>query len=110
MPSVEDLLTSILGALGAIRKPAKIIRGYKDDIDTGVQRITDRPTPVRKVVVVKVRSLGTGTYIALGDDEEQPFRLTAVGQSLDVDWIDDLSKVHAATDAGSTGALEWIGG
>lgn len=90
--------------------PTKIIKGYKDNISTAGDRLTSKITPIQKVVVVKVRSLGTGTYIALGDEEEQPFRLTAVGDSIDVDFIDDLSKVVAITDAGTTSSLEWLGG
>jgi len=57
-----------------------------------------------------VRSLGSGTYIAIGDSSSQPFRLNFVGDSLDIDFIDDLSKVYVITDSGSTGELEWIGG
>uniref|UniRef100_A0A6H1ZI03 Uncharacterized protein n=1 Tax=viral metagenome TaxID=1070528 RepID=A0A6H1ZI03_9ZZZZ len=89
--------------------PTKIICGYKDDISTAGERLTDKPTPIVKVVTIKVRSMGTGVYIALGNEEEQPFRLTAVGDHLDIDWIDDLSKVIVITDAGTTGCLEWLG-
>lgn len=90
--------------------PDKVITGYKDDISTAGERITDKPTPILKSVTVKVRSLGTGTYIALGSEEEQSFRLDTVGDSLDIDWIDDLSKVVCITDAGTTGCIEFIGG
>lgn len=90
--------------------PTKIICGYKQDISTAGERLTDKPTPILKVVTVKVRSLGTGTYIALGDEDEQPWRLTAVGDTHDIDWIDDLRKVVAVTDVGNTGCLEWLGG
>ncbi len=91
-------------------KPTKLIVGFKDDIDTSAQRITSKPTPILKVVVVTCRSLGTGTYIALGDEDEQPFEITGVNQSIDIDFIDDLSKVIVVTDAGNTGYLQWIGG
>lgn len=91
--------------------PTKVICGYKDDIDTSGQRLTDKPTPIIKAVTVKVRSFGTGTYIAIGNEDGSiDFRLTAVGDSYDIDWIDDLSKVTCITDAGSTATLEWIGG
>lgn len=91
-------------------KPTKIIVGYKDNISTAGERLTTTATPVKKVVTIKVRSLGGGSYIAIGNEEEQPFRLGTVGDTLDIDWIDDLSKVVAITDAGTTGYLEWIGG
>lgn len=90
--------------------PSKIICGYKDDISIAGERLVDKPTPIHKVVTVKVRSKGTGTYIAIGNEEEQPFRLNAVGDSHDIDWVDDLSKVIVITDSGTTGEVEWIGG
>lgn len=90
--------------------PTKIICGFKDDIDTSAQRITSKPTPILKSVTIVCRSLGTGTYIAFGDENEQPFRLTGVNQSLDCDWLDDLSKLIVITDSGNTGYLQWIGG
>jgi hypothetical protein len=89
--------------------PTDIICGFKDDIDTSSQRITDKPTPIKKAVVVTVRSLGLGTYIAFGNESEQPFRLTGVNQSLDVDFIDDLSKLIVVSD-GTGGYVQWIGG
>lgn len=90
--------------------PTVIIAGYKDDITISGDRITLKKTPIFKVVTVTVRSLGTGTYIAIGNEEEQPRRLLSVGATLDIDWIDDLSKVVVSTDAGNSGAVEWIGG
>lgn len=90
--------------------PTKIICGFRDNISTAGVRLTDKITPIIKVVNVKVRSFSGGaSYVALGDEEEQPYRLTAVGDSIDIDWIDDLSKVVAITDAG-TACLEWLGG
>ncbi len=90
--------------------PVKIIAGYKDNISISGDRLTAGKTPIIKVVTVTVRSLGTGSYIALGNEDEQPRRLLSVGAFLDIDWIDDLSKVIVSTDAGETGCLEWIGG
>lgn len=92
------------------KMPTKIIKGYKDNISTAGVRLTDKITPIIKVVNVKVRSFSGGaSYVALGDEEEQPYRLTSVGDSKDIDWIDDLSKVVATTDTG-TACLEWLGG
>jgi len=90
--------------------PTKVINGETTGINTSGQRITLKPTPIVRVVVAKVRSLGTGNYIAFGDEDQQRFRLTTVGASIDIDWIDDLSKVIVSTDIGSTGEIEYIGG
>ncbi|MDD5614945.1 MAG: hypothetical protein PHH85_01950 [Candidatus Methanoperedens sp.] len=110
--SVEELLSSILGVLRSFRKPAKIICGYTEGINTTGKRLTEKPTPIKRVVVVKVRDLGTGSYIALGseDIEVPPFRLNNTDDTLDIDFVDDLKKVVVITDAGGTGVLEWIGG
>jgi len=89
--------------------PTKIICGYKDDISTAGERLTDKPTPVTKAVNVKVRSLGTGSYIAIGNEEQIEWRLSAVGDSHKI-YVDDLSKVIVITDVGTTGCLEWFGG
>jgi len=89
--------------------PSKLIKGYKDDISDAGQRLTSLITPVTKVVNVKLRSLGVGaTYIAIGDEDEQPYRLTASGDSMDI-YIDDVSKIVVISDAGTTGCVEWIG-
>jgi len=87
-----------------------IQQGVKTNITTTVTQLSTTSVPIYKVITVKVRSLGTGTYIALGNLGGQEFRLTAVGDSHDVDFIDDLTKLYVITDAGNTGALEWIGG
>lgn len=88
--------------------PTKIICGYKSDISTAGERLTDRIEPITRIVTVKVRSLGTGSYIAIGDEDEQPYRLTGVGESQDI-YIDDVSKIVVITDVGETGCLEWFG-
>lgn len=98
------------GNSDSIGMPNTIIKGSKIDISTTATQITTTSTPINKVVVIKIRSLGTGTYIAVGDSSSQPFRLTAVKDSLDIDWIDNLNKVYILTDAGTTGSIEWIGG
>jgi len=88
--------------------PTKIICGYKDDISTAGERLTNKPTPIKKVVNIRVRSMGVGTFIAIGNEEQIERRFTAVGDNQDV-YIDDLSKVITITDAGSTGCLDWFG-
>lgn len=90
--------------------PEKLITGYKDDISPAGERLTEKPTPITLYVTLRVRSLSGGaSYIAIGDENEQPFRLTSINASIDCAWIDDISKIVAVTDAG-TGCLEWIGG
>lgn len=89
--------------------PTEIICGFKDDIDQSAQRLTNKATLIKKAVIITVRSLGTGTYIAFGTEESQPFRLTGVNQSLDCDWLNDLSKLIVVSD-GTDGYVQWIGG
>lgn len=101
---------SILGIYTVVPSTNSIIKGTKIDISNIAAQITVASTPIFKVVTVKVRSLGTGTYIAIGDSTSQPFRLNAVGDSHDIDWTDNLNKIYVLTDNGNTGALEYIGG
>ncbi len=86
-----------------------IIQGTKT-VSNVASQIVVAATPIFVCVTIKVRSLGTGTYIAIGDSTAQPFRLTAVGDSHDIDWVGDLNKVYCITDAGNTSVLEYIGG
>jgi len=86
-----------------------IIQGTVTGIDNVPAPIVAASTPIYKVVVARVRSLGTGTYIALGSATGQPFRLTTIGASMDIDWTDNLNKVYRVTDAGNTGILEYLG-
>lgn len=90
-------------------QPNSIIAGSKTNISTTASQITTVETLINKVVTVKVRSLGGGTYIALGNSTTQSFRLTAIGDSHDIDYIDDLVKIYCITD-GSNASIEWIGG
>lgn len=92
-----------------IPKPTKLICGYRDDIDTAARRLVDKPTPIQMAVTITVRGWGTCTYIALGNEDEQPFLLTGINQSIDIDFIDDLSKIVVRGD-GTGGHLQWIGG
>ncbi len=94
----------------SIGLPNTLVVGSKTDISTTSAQITTTSTPINKVVTIKVRSLGTGTYIAIGNSSSQPYRLTAVGMSHDIDTIDNLNKVYIITDAGSTSSIEWFGG
>jgi len=87
-----------------------VIQGTTTGITTVAAQIIAASTPIFKVVTIKVRSLGTGTYIAVGNATAQPFRLTAVGDTLDIDWVGNLNKVYVSTDVGNTGSIEYIGG
>lgn len=93
-----------------IAMPTDVIVGTTTGISNVAAQITATDTPILKVVTVKVRSLGTGTYIALGTAVTQSFRLQSVGSAINIDWINNLNKVYAITDAGNNGVLEWIGG
>lgn len=83
--------------------------GVKENISTTAVQLSSISIDIYKGITIKVRSLGTGTYIALGNYEEQEFRLTSVGDSCDIDFVSDLVDLYVITDAGSTGSLEWIG-
>jgi len=87
-----------------------IIQGTTTGIAVAAVQIIAASTPIYKVVTIKVRSKGTGTYIAVGNATAQPFRLTSVGDTLDIDWVGNLNKVYVSTDAGNTGSIEYIGG
>jgi hypothetical protein len=96
-------------SVDTITLPNKIIKGSKTNISSTAAQVTTTSTLINKLVTVKVRSLGGGTYIGLGDDSDQPLRLVSVGDSHVVDYIDDLSKVYCVTD-GTNAQIEWIGG
>lgn len=98
------------GESDSIGLPNAIIVGTKTNISTTASQITTTSTLINKVVTIKVRSLGTGTYIAIGTSSLQPFRLTSVSDSTDIDFIDNLDKIYIITDIGSTGEIEFIGG
>lgn len=89
--------------------PSTIIDGTKLDISTTAEKLVTTSTPISKSVIVKLRSFGTGSYIAIGNSTSQNFRLTAVGDARDIDFVDDLSKVYVRTDVGNTGELEFNG-
>jgi len=93
-----------------IALPAAIVQGAKTDIGTAAAVLAAASTPIKKGVILKVRSLGTGSYIAVGNVTAQPFRLDAVKDSMVVDFVDDVNKIYVITDVGTTGAIEYVGG
>lgn len=101
--------TNSIGNTGET-KPTTVIQGTTTGITTTAAQMIVASTPIKKVVVAKITSMGTGTYIAFGNATAQPFKLTAAGDALDIDWTSDLNKVYLVTDAGNTGSVEWVGG
>ncbi len=113
MASVEELLSTIIKLLKDFKslKPKEVICGLKDHIGTDAVKLVEKPTPIGKSVTVKLRTLdGAATYVAIGNNEHLEYQFTVVGDSHDVDWIDDLSKVFIEADAGTDSVVEFIGG
>ncbi len=98
------------GESDSIGMPNMVIDGTKTGISTTTSQIVTASTPINKVVTVIVLSLGTGTYIAIGNSTSQSTRLTAIGDSYDIDWIDNLNKIYCVTDSGSTSSISYTGG
>jgi len=90
--------------------PTAIVQGIKTGITTTAAALVGSATALKKGVNVKVRSLGTGSYIAIGNAAGQEFRMDAVKDSLWVDFIDDAADIYVKTDVGNTGIVEYIGG
>jgi len=94
------------------KKPISLIVGTNTGIPTSKAQIITTSTPILRCVTAKVRTLGTGTYIGFGTDGAlgETFRLNNVGDSIDIDWMDNLNKVYVITDAGNSSEIEFIGG
>ena len=90
--------------------PTSIIDGIKDGITTTPSPLVGTTTPLEKGLLIKVRDLGTGTYIAVGNATSQSFRMDAIKDTIAIDFIDDAVKIYVVTDAGNTGVVEIIGG
>jgi len=93
-----------------IALPGAIIAGTKTGITTTAAALIGTSTPLKKGGLIKVRSLGTGSYIAVGGSAAQEFRMNAVKDTIAIDFIDDAAKIFVKTDAGNTGVVEFIGG
>lgn len=103
--------TNPYGVEGSVSKPSSIISGVNTTIGTTAVQLTETSTPIHNVVTVKVRNLNAAaTYIALGSSSTQQFRLVRVGDSHDIDFVDNLNKVYVVADAGADNALEYLGG
>ena len=98
------------GNSDSIGMPNSIIDGTKTDISTTAAQIVTASTPINKVVTVIVLSLGNGTYIAIGNSTSQSTRLTAIGDSYDIDFVDNLNKIYCVADIGSTSSISYTGG
>lgn len=106
----EEYEPGMFAAKSSEAKPTEIIAGAKTDISTVSAQLTTVDTPIKKAVTVKCRDMGTGTYIAIGSATTREFRFLAVGDWIEIDYINNLDKMYVVTDAGNTGKLEWIGG
>jgi len=93
-----------------IALPTAIVQGTKTGITTTAAPLVGTSTPLKKGVLIKVRSLGTGSYIAVGNSTSQDFRMDAVKDTIAIDFIDDANKIYVITDSGNTGVVEFIGG
>ena len=93
-----------------IALPTAIVDGVKTGITTSATVLCASSLPLKKGGLIKVRSLGTGTYIAVGNSSSQSFRMNAVKDTIAIDFVDDCNKIYVITDAGNTGELEFIGG
>lgn len=103
--------TSTAGLEGSTGQPSNIFGGVNETIGVNAAKLTETSTPIYSIAVLKVRSLNAAaTYIAVGNENDQEFRLVRVGDTLDVDFVNDLSKVYVIADAGADNAIEWIGG
>ena len=58
-------------------------------------------------LTVRVRSLGDASYVGVGDTDAQEFRLTAVGDSIDLD-IDPYAVYVIDNHSGTAAVLEYI--
>lgn len=75
-------------------------------VTAAATRLRDSPLSV-KTLTVKLRALGaTATYVAIGGQGGQDFRLTAAGESVDLDI--DPYEVWVISDNATAPVLEWI--
>ncbi len=93
-----------------IALPSAIIDGTKSGITTTAAQLCAASKPMKKGGLIKVRSLGTGTYIAVGNVTSQNFRMDAVKDTLAIDFIDNCNKIYVITDSGNTGVVEFLAG
>lgn len=98
-----------------IIQPVQIIGGAQggSEVFTGTVAVTTtaarmRSSPLGNITLtVKLRDLGaTATYVAMGNQNAQDFRLTAAGESIDLDI--DPFDVWVISDNAVTPVLEWI--
>lgn len=92
------------------KPPTTLIDGTKSGITTTAAQLCAASTPLLKGGLIKVRSLGTGSYIAVGNATSQNFRMDAVKDTIAIDFIDNCNKIYVKTDVGNTGVVEFIGG
>lgn len=86
-----------------------ILQGVKTNVSTTATQLSKTSVRIYKAMTIKVRSLGTGAYIAIGNSAGQEYRLTGAGDTKEIDFVDNLTDLYVITDTGTTGAIEWFG-
>ena len=86
-----------------------ILQGVKTDISTTATQLFTTSIQIHRAMTLKVRSIGTGKYIGIGNETGQEYRLIGVGATKDIDFVDNLTDLYVVTDNGNTSELEWIG-
>ena len=79
----------------------------KTGVSTSAVCVVASTTPVVSATL-RVRSVGTGGYVAIGGVAGQHLQLTS-GAAVDL-WCSDLDQVYVKTDSGNTAVVEVIYG
>ena len=79
----------------------------KTAIPTAAVQVTSSSIGIKKATL-RVRSVGTGSYVAVGGITRQEVQLP-VGGSVDL-WCSNLNQVYVITDVGTTSVVEIIYG
>lgn len=79
----------------------------KTAITTVAVQVASSSIGVKKATL-RVRSVGTGSYVAVGGISRQEVQLVA-GASVDL-WCANLNQVYVKTDVGTTAAVEVLYG
>jgi len=95
-------------------QPVQLVGGQGgSEVFTGTVAVTAtaarmRASPLGNITLtIKLRALGvTASYVAFGDQVSQDFRLTTVGESIDLDI--DPYDVWVISDSAVTPVLEWV--
>jgi hypothetical protein len=106
---IGDYIASIFG--GTYYEVAQDAPFIRTVTTTATSLMAGVPIPYKWVLsyLVRVRSMGTATYIGIGDESSQAFRLTIIGETYGFTGnpreILDLNKVYVVSDA-NTAVIE----